>query len=50
MLAVHKTPMSGKPDELRDFGGISATEIVSAVKHLHRHRGPTPLQKTTHGV
>jgi transketolase len=50
MLAVHKTPMSGKPDELRDFGGISAAEIVSAVKHLHRHRGPTPLEKTTHGV
>ena len=48
MLAVHKTPMSGKPDELRDFGGISAAEIVSAVKHLHR--GQTPLQKTTHGV
>ncbi len=33
-LAVTKTPKSGKPDELFDFEGISATEIVKKVKEL----------------
>jgi transketolase len=34
VLAVRKTPMSGKGDELRDFEGISAAAIVNAVKRL----------------
>jgi len=34
MLAVGKTPMSGKGDELRDFEGISAAAIVNTVNHL----------------
>jgi transketolase len=34
MLAVNKTPMSGKGDELRDYEGISAAAIVSTVKRL----------------
>ena len=34
MLAVNKTPMSGKPEELRDFAGISAAAIVRTVENL----------------
>jgi transketolase len=34
MLAVDKTPMSGKGDELRDFAGISAAAIVTTVRRL----------------
>ncbi len=34
VLAVRKTPMSGKGDELRHFEGISADAIVNAVKQL----------------
>jgi transketolase len=38
VLAVDKTPMSGKPDELRDFEGISAAAIVTTVKRLVTRR------------
>jgi hypothetical protein len=31
-LAVTKMPGSGKPEELRDFAGISAAKIVDTVK------------------
>jgi transketolase len=34
VLAIQKTPMSGKGDELRDFEGISAAAIVNTVKRL----------------
>ena len=34
VLAVRKTPTSGKGDELRDFEGISAAAIVNSAKHL----------------
>ena len=34
MLAVDKTPMNGKGDELRDFAGISAAAIVRTVQRL----------------
>jgi transketolase len=40
VLAVQKTPMSGKPDELRDFAGISPAAIVETVKRLQQ--GQTP--------
>jgi transketolase len=41
MLAVARTPMSGKPDELRHFGGISAADIVDTVKRQVRGKsGP----------
>ena len=33
-LAVHKMPGSGKPDELVEAAGISASHIVAAVKRL----------------
>jgi transketolase len=36
VLAVRKTPMSGKGDELRDFEGISAAAIVNTVRQLLR--------------
>jgi transketolase len=36
VLAVHKTPMSGTGEELRDFEGISASAIVNTVKRLLR--------------
>jgi transketolase len=42
MLAVQKTPMSGKGDELRDFEGISAAAIVSTVKRLLASERPKP--------
>lgn len=34
VLAVHKTPMSGTGEELRDFTGISAAAIVKTVERL----------------
>jgi transketolase len=34
MLAVTQLPMSGKPEELRDFEGISAAAIVRTVQNL----------------
>jgi transketolase len=34
MLAVDKTPMSGKGEQLRDFAGISAAAIVGTVQRL----------------
>jgi transketolase len=34
ILAVNKTPMSGKPEELRDFAGISAASIIRTVENL----------------
>ena len=33
-LAVHKTPMSGTGEELRDFSDISAAAIVKTVERL----------------
>jgi hypothetical protein len=41
-MAVQKTPMSGKPDELRDFAGISASAIVETVKQLQQGQTPRP--------
>lgn len=34
MLAVNRTPMSGLPEELQGFAGISADAIVRAVEYL----------------
>jgi len=34
ILAVHKTPMSGTGEELRDFTGISAAAIIKTVERL----------------
>jgi transketolase len=34
VLAVHKTPMSGTGEELRDFAGISVAAIVKTVERL----------------
>jgi transketolase len=34
VLAVHKTPMSGTGDELRDFAGISAAAIIKTVERV----------------
>jgi transketolase len=48
-LAVHKTPMSGTGEELRDFMGISAAAIVKAVERLvtRKHTG-TVAEGTRH--
>ena len=43
VLAVQKTPMSGKGEELRDFEGISASAIVTAAKRLLTHTQPGPV-------
>ncbi len=41
-LAVGSKPMSGKPDELRDFEGISADSIVEAIlSHVREAREAT---------
>jgi transketolase len=46
VLAVRKTPMSGKGDELRDFEGISADAIVNTVKRLLENRtGPATADR-----
>lgn len=39
MLAVHKTPMSGTGEELRDFAGISAASIIQTVRRLVASEG-----------
>ena len=43
VLAVRKTPMSGKGDELRDFEGISAAAIVNTVKRLLANERGKPV-------
>jgi hypothetical protein len=43
VLAIQKTPMSGKGDELRDFGGIPAAAIVDTVKRLLRSERAGPV-------
>jgi len=53
MLAVHKTPMSGTGEELRDFTGISAASIIQTVRRLvageGEHAGAAMAGKGGHG-
>jgi transketolase len=53
MLAVHKTPMSGTGEELRDFAGISVASIIQTVRRLvaseGEHAGAAMTGKGGHG-
>jgi hypothetical protein len=53
VLAVHKTPMSGTGEELRDFTGISAASIIQTVRRLvageGEHAGAAMAGKGGHG-
>ena len=52
VLAVHKTPMSGTGEELRDFAGISAASIIQTVRRLvageDEHAGAAMAGKGEH--
>jgi transketolase len=39
ILAVDKTPMSGRGDELRNFSGISSETIIATVERLATPKG-----------
>jgi transketolase len=50
VLAVHKTPMSGTGEELRDFTGISAAAIVKTIERLvtREHTGAIAGRDRSH--